>query len=274
MTTTEHTAHFTVCGDGITNIVRKLYCFNENREGAMAVLSHLRGITEEQSIKVCTGDARISDIGDDGTVQYIEEPDSEFKHEYHMYMLSRERRDRKIKEEDEAEWERVEAAADENHISPDTQQWVNEHNPYHEWNRIEALTNKLSRVNNAMCNATTIDELADAPNAWFEEPVIPEPSIETIKVGKWNVPKNLLDRYSQHVVRRIRASIRTGALKVLDPMMVYNMEIERQELHAAICKAVGFDHDEDEPTDDQKEFDNAITDYLDEHAGKLFDGDE
>lgn len=143
--------HFTVDGKGLTNIVRSMYCFEENREGALAILSNLDGITEEQMIKVCTGDARLNDMGDDGTMGYVGKIDSKFKHEYHMFMLHRERRDRKIREEEEAEYERVEAAAaGKNHIEPDTQKWVNDHNPYHDEN---VLREKLSARGREMYEA-------------------------------------------------------------------------------------------------------------------------
>lgn len=270
--------HFTVCGEGLTKLVRQMYCFEENRDGALSILSSLDGITEEQMIMVCTGDAHLDDMGDDGTIGYVRKTDTKFKHKYHMFMIRKERRAREIREGEEAERERIEAAAEKNKISPDTQKWVNDHNPYHEEN---VLQGKLSARGREMYDAgikiTTKDGTIFEKHkaiVFPEEPVIPEPSVETIRVGKWDVPKNILDRYSSHVVKRIRASIRTGALRVLDPMVVYNMEIERQALHDAICKAVGFDHQTDEPSEDQKEFDSAINKYLDEHAGKLFDGDE
>jgi hypothetical protein len=270
--------HFTVCGEGLTNIVRNMYCFEENREGALAILSSLDGIAEEQMIKVCTGDSRLNDMGDDGMIGYVEEPDMKFKHEYHMFMLNKELRARKILEGEEADRKRLEAAAEKNHIDVNVQKWVESKNPYHDENM---LREKLSARGREMYEAGITVTTKDGPVfekgrdiVFPQEPVIPEPSVETIRVGKWNVPKNLLDRYSLHVVKRIRASIRTGAIRVLDPMVVYSMEIERQSLHDAICKAVGFDHQADEPSEEQKEFDSAIGNYLDEHAGSILNGDE
>jgi len=112
----------------------------------------------------------------------------------------------------------------------------------------------------------------------FEEPTIPEPSKETIRVGRWDVPKNYLDRYAGHVVKRIRASIRTREIPVTmgECSLLYNLEMERQALHNAICDAIGVPHS-DIGTDrmqDQIDFDYALDKYLDEHAGKLFNGDE
>ena len=106
----------------------------------------------------------------------------------------------------------------------------------------------------------------------------PEPSEETIRIGEKDVPKNLIDRYANHVVKRIRASIKTVAAALMeDPMMLYNLELERQALHDTICKAVGLDgqgHDHDDKrSEEYQSFDNALQTYLDKHSGSLFNGE-
>jgi hypothetical protein len=299
--TKTHTAHFTVDGRGITGLIRTLYCFEDNKEGAMGILSSFDGMTEEQKIKICTGDAHLEDMNADGTMQYVEMSEPDFKHEYHKFLMDREIRARKIKEAEEEEWERVKEAAEKNHISPDTQQWVNEQNPYHEANvardRLSArgremydagleLTlkdgTKVQRDPNDVLTPHA-DALLKSFNNFLESngKKLAAPSKETIRVGRWDVPKNYLDRYANFVVKRIRGLIRmqcAGAVSVgmLDPMSTYNLEMERQNLHNAICDAIGVPHSDlgTERTQDQADFDKALDAYLDEHAGKLFNGDE
>ena len=233
-----------------------------------------------------------------GNMGYVEKPDWAFKKEYHKFLLRREVRARKIKEAEEAERKEIEAAAEKNHISPDTQRWVNEQNPYHDQVRREHLS-RLSRrgqqiyesgIEIKVEDGTSVQRdpddgrtpHADALIAKLSRPderKLPLPSKETIKVGKWNVPKNYLDRYAGHVVKRIRGLIRmqcAGVVSIatLDPIGTYELEMERQELHNAICDAIGVPHSEigKERTQDQADFDEALDKYLDKHAGSLFNG--
>lgn len=301
MTASERTCHFTVCGEGLTKLVRSLYCFEENKEGAMGILSSLDGITEEQSIKVCTGDAHLIDMND-GCMGYIETPDHTFKHEYHTFMLNKEIRVRKIKEYEEREREETAAAARKNRIDYEDQVYINERNPYSRVNDPLQIKQRLSQRGREVYDAgipitlkdgtvlqndtapSTPGQLIETSRNFSEsmqEPTLPEPSSDTIKVGRWNVPKNYLDRYANQVVKRIRGLLRAQCsgvdlLSKLDPIDTYHLEMERQMLHNAICDCIGVPHSElgKERTQDQIDFDEALDKYLDEHSGKLFNGDE
>jgi len=322
------TCHMTVCGKGLTEIVRSLYCFEQNKEGAIGILSCLDGISEEQSIKVCVGDAHLTDR-EDGLVGYVETPDHEFKHKYHTFMLNKEIRARKIKEEEEQDQKEIAESARKNRIDYEDQVWINERNPYSKENDPLGLAQKLSARGREIYEAGipitlkdgTVLENKTAPSILkasasfdaamvgvgkelkqsgqetqntrqlietfrnfsdsMQEPTLPKPSAETIKVGRWNVPKNYLDRYANFVVKRIRGLIRMQcsgvvSLSAFSPIDTYNLEMERQMLHNAICDSIGVPHSElgKERTQDQADFDEALDKYLDEHSGKLFNGDE
>ena len=298
------TMHFSVCGEGITGIIRSMYCFEDNKEGAMNILSSFPGMTEEQKIKICTGDAHLTDMREDGTVGYVVKEDLSFKHEYHNFLLNKERRERKIKEAEEAARAELEEAAEKNHISPECQEWVNKQNPYHDIVAREEALRKLSPRGREMYDAglaitmkdgtilqkdesdpepSRLTSLMTLPEFLHDnmEKSLPTPSKETIRVGRWDVPKNYLDRYAGHVVKRIRGLIwmQCAGVVSLDAgsvMSTYNLEMERQMLHNAICDAIGVPHGEPgkEHTRDQIDFDEALGAYLDVHAGKLFNGDE
>ena len=109
-------------------------------------------------------------------------------------------------------------------------------------------------------------------------PSVTEPS-DTIEIGGKQVPKHLIDRYANHTVKRLRKGMRDRIIpnSTEEIMEIYNLELERQDLHDAICKAVGLEgqgHDhKDERTDDYQTFDRALSDYLDKHAGTIFNGE-
>ena len=67
---TEHIAHFTVDGKGLTRICRQLYVFEQDEYGAIKILQWLHGITMDQIRSVCTGYARLEDQPD-GTMKYV-----------------------------------------------------------------------------------------------------------------------------------------------------------------------------------------------------------
>jgi len=51
------TMHFSVCGEGLTGIVRQMYCFEGKKLQALNILENLQGIDISQSKDVCEGRA-------------------------------------------------------------------------------------------------------------------------------------------------------------------------------------------------------------------------
>jgi hypothetical protein len=299
-----HVAHFTVCGEGLTNLVRQMYCYEYKPFQALEILDGLHGITISQAKKVCTGQARLEDRNDDGLIYYVEEPDQKFICAYaqHLLWLEQHLKDeaRQLKHtimnlntprigslDDEevanvGRWcERKEQELrDKSYLlgNRDFREPIEEDEREPSKYGSPHIDN-LSRSGllGRAVKASMSDEEPVFPSLeMIGDPEIPEPSKETVKVGKWDVPKNLMDRYAMHVVKRIRKSIRSREIPTsIDGVTeLYNLEMERQRLHDAICNALGFDHDAEKRSEDQVDFDNALQHYLDKHAGKLFSGDE
>jgi len=245
--TKEHNCYFTVCGEGLTKIVRDLYCYEGKQQQAMDILDNLDGITLRQARNVCEGLAQLEDKPNDPMIYYSETPDRKFREKYEAH-----------------------------------QRWlIEEYLPKLKQEQIE-IQKAMEKTRDKFEDTYTVTEKyredVDIISRLTQERTKFEKQLnrssETIKVGQWDVPKDLLDRYANHVVKRIRTTMRSRIIPTTteDVMDLYNLELERQDLHAAICKSVGFDHDADEQSQDQRDFDYAISDYLDKHAGSLFNG--
>jgi hypothetical protein len=315
---TTHTCHFTVCGEGLTNLVRQMYCYEYKPLQAMDILDGLHGITLSQAKKVCTGQARLEDRNNDGLIYYVEKPDQQFIFTYtdHLVWLEQHLKDEaqelkntiinlntprisRLDDEEIADLGRW-CARKERELRDKSYMLGNRdfREPIEEGEREPSkygsphidnvsrsgLLGKSLRATYPDVYAEpepdmqSLEEMANTltQSGIFGETPIPEPSKETVNVGKWDVPKNLIDRYALHVVKRIRKSILCREIpdSIEGVTELYNLEMERQGLHDAICNALGFDHDAKEPNEDQVNFDLALQEYLDKHAGSLFSGDE
>ncbi len=92
------------------------------------------------------------------------------------------------------------------------------------------------------------------------------------------VERKLVDEYATSVVSRLRDVMRhPEMIALMDTMVLYNLEIQRQTMHDAILKSAGFE--EDKNSDDRVKFDKELGKYVDEKAGSLinpvnFDDDD
>jgi hypothetical protein len=238
---------FSIDGVWLTDLVRQMYCYENNEMGALKILRNLEGITIDQATDVCEGLARL-ETNPDRTLQIINEKDYKFLKEYekHKIWVVMVKRPREIKEEREFR---------------------------------RALEDVGGNDRSAIEAFRDVEDKIPSMRAVNYEVVIPKPSAETIRVGRWNVPKNYLDRYADYVVRRMRNNFNNPFMLMGRPDAIEEMaslEEERDKLHAEICYAVGISHLTSENlskprTKDEMEFDDALSDYLDqdEHAGKL-----
>lgn len=71
--------HFGLCGQGIVNLAREAYWFEDNKQWARNVLSCFRGMLANHVDAILSGDATLSDMDEDGLVHYIAKEDLEFK---------------------------------------------------------------------------------------------------------------------------------------------------------------------------------------------------
>jgi hypothetical protein len=221
-------------------------------------------MTMDQATKVCEGYARL-ETRSDGLLNYIEEKDREFLKAYkkHRDWVKNVKLPHEMKEAQE-----IRKAVEE----------VSSFN-FDAIQSIKAVENQISQ------RRIMDDDTDDFSDELYQSDIsdvmnyplikIPEPSVETIRVGRWDVPKNLLDRYADYVVKQIRVNFQNPFLLMHRPGAIdelANLELEREQLHEAICNAVGLGHLEllSKPrTKDEQEFDDAIAAYLDEHAGSI-----
>jgi len=92
------------------------------------------------------------------------------------------------------------------------------------------------------------------------------------------VPKELVDNYAGHIVKRLRNIMRGGVVSVLavqSPESVLELERMRVKLHRDILICAGFTYDWDtneykeKDTEDFRAFNRELSDYLDKVAGKF-----
>lgn len=72
------TLHFTL-GEGIDDLVRQAYWFENRKEWAMSILKCLRGITEAQKMAVLEGNARLIPTEGGKRLKLVFRPDEKFK---------------------------------------------------------------------------------------------------------------------------------------------------------------------------------------------------
>jgi hypothetical protein len=256
----EHECHWSVDGKGLTNLVRQMYCYEDKPLQALDILDCLHGITISQAKNVCTGLARL-ETAPEGLIQYIEDKDQTFITNY----------------ENHARWITTVYLPEKNREEIDLRKAMRETRDRWDAISIQAINNIATALrpgeitmSKAICQKNR-DQMEAIQQQDKDKALIP--SKETTDVGRFKVPKNLMGGYTQ-VVSQIRESIRMGtgflqaSIEGIDSM--YDLELERQDLHAAICKSLGFDHDAEKKDKDQVDFDNDLYAYLDKHAGSVF----
>lgn len=76
--------HFTV-GEGINDLVRQAYWFEQRKKWAMDVLDCFRGITESQKMAILEGNARLIPIEEGRRMRLMYRPDEKFKAKLRRY---------------------------------------------------------------------------------------------------------------------------------------------------------------------------------------------
>lgn len=114
--------------------------------------------------------------------------------------------------------------------------------------------------------------------AWGESVADHNPAVaakDTIKIGRWQVPADLLNEYADDIVKRLRADLRmrsriglmqSNTLK--DPVEMMRLEIRRKDQHEKILKAIGLKRDNKDKA--YRDFSDALELYLNERAGGAF----
>ena len=91
--------------------------------------------------------------------------------------------------------------------------------------------------------------------------------------GGTKVSKDLVDEYANHVVKRLRESMRNTKNGIMFDMRdmdeLLGLETRRQELHDDILEDAGFDRNDN--SIEACEFKNALDDYVNQQAGTILE---
>jgi hypothetical protein len=92
-------------------------------------------------------------------------------------------------------------------------------------------------------------------------------------LGGIKVERALVDTYANHVVKRLRDTMRNSKYGIMfepkDIDEILGLETTRQEMHDQILENAGFSRDDDD--EEARIFKNALDKYVDEKAGSLMD---
>ena len=156
--------HFSVEGAFIMDLAREAYWFEDRKEWALNVLSHLNGMTVDQALKVLRGEASLSGIDD---IEFHETPDAKFQKRLtkHNQWLA----DKEIKEQKER------------------QDTMDAHEK--QWDELDRNEKRIVAIQRA---SELHDEVMSGRPEKPKEIVVPK---NPVKLGKFIVEKELLDNY-------------------------------------------------------------------------------
>ena len=92
-----------------------------------------------------------------------------------------------------------------------------------------------------------------------------------IEIAGWKVPRELLEEYGNHVVKRLRAFTRSASRSMVNTMPtdylldIIGLEEKRRELHEAILDSIDLTKDDSGYFD----FQHGLTEWLEKVAGKV-----
>lgn len=93
--------------------------------------------------------------------------------------------------------------------------------------------------------------------------------VATVKIGKHEVPKHLLDEYTHDVVKRLRMVVKSpGIAMAMDPLEMLDLENTRRELHDKIIESVGLS--KKRKGDEYFDFSDALEKHLEKEGAGMF----
>jgi len=233
-------------GDGMTDLVRDTFWFEQRFDWSKGVLDCFRGISEEQKDKILIGDAFIKPV-EEG-VKVVFEKDMKFKNELKQHInfvkLKMERLNKEIYKS-EADIEKEECRFTGTDIEV-----------------VDELKQSLKQFE---MERKSYEELLRYYNNLFFEKVKVD---TTINIGGFEVSMYMLEEYAEEVVKRLRAVMRNPAYaQMQNPLEILRLERRREELHKRILEAIGI---EERKGDKYMRFDEALEKYLEEMGAGLF----
>jgi len=241
---------------GFAELVRDAFWYEQKFDWARNVLRCFHGLSSEVERDILRGDAYFESASDGKHVRVVFEENEEFKKnlaEYVKFVKGR------IEELHKEVYE-LEGARDKmlfgtfSSILPEDKRSA----------RLASLEASVAELRDKI---NVLNELLRHYDKLFAKRVVPK---LTTNVGGYEVPSSLLDEYVMHVVRRIRASLRSGAIIHENPMKLLELEERRRLLHERILQAVGFTKSK-RKSKKFREFAEALEEFLEDMGAGLLE---
>jgi hypothetical protein len=249
------TVHFTI-GAGISNLARDAFWYEQKFEWAEKVLLCFEGISPENIDDIFRGDAYLKPSNNGQTVQLILKEDSKFKFALikHVEFIKRQ------VEEVHQEVYKLQTYKEQREFGL----FSDPHSPVTE----AALIIIDSNIKKLEEKSRRYIEFLEHYGRLFGQVV--EADLYT-KIGGYDIPKLMLDEYSDEVVKAIRRSIKMGTFTFMNPITLLELEERRRDLHDRIIDAAGLGK-ENRTGEKYSKFSDALERYLESKGAGLFDG--
>jgi len=248
-------------GEGINGIIRDAFWFEGRLEWAQDTLDCFEGITQEQKNAILNGEGYLKPI-EGGRMELVMQIDRDFKTKLRGHQLFIGEQIQRIMKE--VKQDRAKIRQLENNLREFGDRFDKEQK--------KSINRLRGYVVEGMQKLESIKQIRE----WYVElnptdtlPELRELEIEkTVNLAGYSVPEDLLDEYTNHVVKRLRGSMRMvafGLPAIDDPLKVMELEQRRRELHGLILHSVGLKR----KGEGYFKFDKALQKYLEEHGAGL-----
>lgn len=248
-------------GEGINGSIRDAFWFEGRFEWAQDTLGCFEGITQEQKNAILNGDAYLKPT-EEGMMELVMQVDKDFKTKVreHQYFIA-EQIQRVMREVKQDRWKIRQL---ENNMREFGDTFDKEQKK-----SITRLSGYVAKGMQKLESIKQIRKMYAELNPTDTLPELRELKIqETVNLAGYNVPEDLLDEYTNHVVKRLRGSMRMASLglpAIDDPLEVLELEQRRRKLHEMILYSVGLKR----KSKGYFKFDKALQKYLGEHGAGL-----
>ena len=238
-----HKVHFSA-GNGISELIRDIFWFEQRFDWALDALKCFEGISDEQIDDILRGDASLKQKGD--VLELVYEEDKEFKEELKDTISFAKKKLEELKTD-----------IYNLNIEMEKEQYGVFSKLMERRNRIMYEILKLEK------KSDNLEKMLEYYNRIFKQDVEPE---LMVTIGGYEVPKTLIDDYTNHIVKRLRNIRMFQANSMDDTLELQQLEMRRKEIHDKILKAVGISKREGEK---YHRFSIALEKYLEEHGAGL-----
>ncbi len=245
---TSGTLRFRVCGEGIVDLCRQIYHFEDDKIKALDIMSCFDKLSIGNVYRVINGDAKLITSDDGESVIYIQEEDLEFKAE----LLKRKQYLERIKRIEEEP-----TLNEDGNMIYETPDYIVS---------CEDFLNKLDREAETLCDVCKENPDPDYQDCKYrtfstcmrfkklavdtypvKEPYENDKGEMVIDFVRIPVPKKLIDKYTDSILKRLKQTNTNPKDRYDFWCDAQENDDMRRDLHYAILKSTGFDRYDMEP---------------------------